>query len=90
MQELTGKPVFVRLKWGLEYKGFLVSTDGYMNLQVRHMPTQHKMQCNDMLRTAGEYGRVPRWTVEWNARGSVHTVSTLISYLDLCLTRLRF
>ena len=36
MQELTGKPVFVRLKWGLEYKGFLVSTDGYMNLQVRY------------------------------------------------------
>jgi small nuclear ribonucleoprotein F len=35
LQELTGKPVFVRLKWGLEYKGFLVSTDGYMNLQVR-------------------------------------------------------
>jgi hypothetical protein len=34
MQELTGKPVFVRLKWGLEYKGFLVSTDGFMNLQV--------------------------------------------------------
>ena len=26
--------MFVRLKWGLEYKGFLVSTDGYMNLQV--------------------------------------------------------
>lgn len=34
MQELTGKAVFVKLKWGLEYKGFLVSTDGYMNLQV--------------------------------------------------------
>ncbi|KAJ6510000.1 hypothetical protein C8R47DRAFT_1208057 [Mycena vitilis] len=34
MQELTGKPVFVRLKWGLEYKGFLVSTDGFMNLQL--------------------------------------------------------
>lgn len=34
MQELTGKPVYVKLKWGLEYKGFLVSTDGYMNLQV--------------------------------------------------------
>ncbi|KAH9062078.1 hypothetical protein EDB87DRAFT_1559933, partial [Lactarius vividus] len=34
LQELTGKPVFVRLKWGLEYKGFLVSTDGYMNLQL--------------------------------------------------------
>lgn len=34
MQELTGKPVFVKLKWGLEYKGYLVSTDGFMNLQV--------------------------------------------------------
>ncbi|KAL5508319.1 hypothetical protein ACEPAH_5938 [Sanghuangporus vaninii] len=34
LQELTGKSVCVRLKWGLEYKGFLVSTDGYMNLQL--------------------------------------------------------
>jgi small nuclear ribonucleoprotein (snRNP)-like protein len=34
LQDLTGKPVFVRLKWGLEYKGYLVSTDSYMNLQV--------------------------------------------------------
>ena len=24
----------VKLKWGHEYKGFLVSTDGYMNLQL--------------------------------------------------------
>lgn len=31
---LTGKSVLVKLKWGLEYKGFLVSTDGYMNLQL--------------------------------------------------------
>ena len=31
---LTGKPVIVRLKWGMEYKGYLVSVDGYMNLQV--------------------------------------------------------
>lgn len=29
-----GKPVLVRLKWGMEYKGFLVSTDNYMNFQV--------------------------------------------------------
>jgi small nuclear ribonucleoprotein (snRNP)-like protein len=34
LQDLTGKPVWVRLKWGLEYMGYLVSTDGYMNLQV--------------------------------------------------------
>lgn len=39
MQDLTGKPVFVKLKWGLEYKGFLVSTDGYMNLQVSKVGT---------------------------------------------------
>jgi len=31
---LTGKPVMVMLKWGHEYKGYLVSTDGYMNLQL--------------------------------------------------------
>ena len=24
----------VKLKWGMEYKGYLVSVDGYMNLQV--------------------------------------------------------
>ena len=24
----------VKLKWGMEYKGFLVSTDAYMNLQL--------------------------------------------------------
>lgn len=33
---LTGKPVMVKLKWGMEYKGFLVSVDGYMNLQVNN------------------------------------------------------
>ncbi|KAF9580945.1 hypothetical protein BGW38_002210 [Lunasporangiospora selenospora] len=31
---LTGKPVLVKLKWGQEYKGFLVSVDSYMNLQL--------------------------------------------------------
>ncbi len=30
----TGKAVMVKLKWGHEYKGFLVATDGYMNLQL--------------------------------------------------------
>jgi len=55
LQMQTGKPVVVRLKWGMgepclreavrrtaadvvrtsaEYKGFLVSTDNYMNFQV--------------------------------------------------------
>ena len=40
LQELTGKVVYVRLKWGLEYKGYLVSTDGYMNLQVSFVVTR--------------------------------------------------
>uniref|UniRef100_A0A1I8EMU8 Sm protein F n=1 Tax=Wuchereria bancrofti TaxID=6293 RepID=A0A1I8EMU8_WUCBA len=31
---LTGKPVVCKLKWGMEYKGYLVSVDGYMNLQL--------------------------------------------------------
>jgi len=34
LNSLTGKPVVVKLKWGMEYKGFLVSVDGYMNLQL--------------------------------------------------------
>jgi small nuclear ribonucleoprotein F len=34
LNSLMGKPVMVKLKWGHEYKGFLVSTDGYMNLQL--------------------------------------------------------
>ena len=35
LQDLAGKPVLVKLKWGMEYRGLLVSVDAYMNLQVR-------------------------------------------------------
>mgnify|MGYP002363349369 CR=1 FL=1 len=34
LADLTGKLILVKLKWGMEYKGYLVSTDAYMNLQV--------------------------------------------------------
>jgi len=34
LTELTGKPIMVKLKWGMEYKGYLVSVDAYMNLQL--------------------------------------------------------
>ena len=34
LNSLVGKAVMVKLKWGHEYKGFLVSTDSYMNLQM--------------------------------------------------------
>ena len=34
LNNLTGKAVIEKLKWGMEYKGILVSVDGYMNLQL--------------------------------------------------------
>ena len=34
LNDLTGKPVIAKLKWGREYKGYLVSVDSYMNLQL--------------------------------------------------------
>ena len=34
LEEMTGKPIMCKLKWGMEYKGYLVSVDSYMNLQV--------------------------------------------------------
>ncbi len=34
LKDLTGKAVIVKLKWGMEYKGYLVSVDNYMNLQL--------------------------------------------------------
>ena len=34
LADLTGKAVVVKLKWGQEYKGFLVSVDSYVNVQV--------------------------------------------------------
>jgi small nuclear ribonucleoprotein F len=34
LNSLLGKVVMVKLKWGNEYKGYLVSTDGYMNLPL--------------------------------------------------------
>jgi small nuclear ribonucleoprotein F len=34
LAELTGKQVVAKLKWGMEYRGYLVSTDAYMNLQL--------------------------------------------------------
>ena len=35
LQELTGEKVAVKLKWGMEYRGFLVSVDSYMNIQLQ-------------------------------------------------------
>lgn len=34
LNDLTGHDVLVKLKWGMEYKGKLLSVDAYMNLQL--------------------------------------------------------
>ncbi len=34
LMSLAGEPVVVKLKWGMEYKGTLVSVDKYMNVQL--------------------------------------------------------
>lgn len=31
---VTGKTVIVKLKWGIEYQGVLVSVDNYMNIHL--------------------------------------------------------
>jgi hypothetical protein len=45
LNSLTGKPVIVKLKWGHEYKGYLVSVDGYMNLQVYYYFKAVELHC---------------------------------------------
>ena len=34
LKSLKGKAVIIKLKWGMEYKGFLASTDEYMNIHL--------------------------------------------------------
>eukprot|EP00924_Labyrinthula_sp_SR-Ha-C_P008751 snap_masked-scaffold_2-processed-gene-1.16-mRNA-1 protein AED:0.43 eAED:0.43 QI:0/-1/0/1/-1/1/1/0/75 len=34
LASLVGKSVVVKLKWGREYKGLLISTDQFMNVQL--------------------------------------------------------
>ncbi|KZV22575.1 small nuclear ribonucleoprotein F-like [Dorcoceras hygrometricum] len=63
LNNLTGKPVMVKLKWGMEYKGdepywllsakvlwcFLVSVDSYMNLQLANAEEYIDGQCTGSL-----------------------------------------
>lgn len=46
---LVGKPVMVKLKWGQEYKGILVSVDGYMNLQLANTEEYIDSSCTGSL-----------------------------------------
>mmetsp|Transcript_24971 Transcript_24971/g.36668 ORF Transcript_24971/g.36668 Transcript_24971/m.36668 type:complete len:101 (+) Transcript_24971:191-493(+) len=52
LHDLTGKTIRVKLKWGMEYEGTLVSTDAYMNLQLQK--TEEYIDDN----FAGELGEV--------------------------------
>mmetsp|Transcript_29304 Transcript_29304/g.75532 ORF Transcript_29304/g.75532 Transcript_29304/m.75532 type:complete len:82 (-) Transcript_29304:1933-2178(-) len=65
LSNLVGKPVIVKLKWGMEYKGYLVSTDPYMNLQLANTEEwvdgtfsgnlgQILIRCNNVLYVRGE------------------------------------
>ncbi|KAJ2132193.1 U6 snRNA-associated Sm-like protein LSm6 [Coemansia sp. RSA 921] len=61
LQSLVGKATVVRLKWGQEYKGMLVSTDQYMNIQLANaeefqdgnsngvLPGELLIRCNNVL-----------------------------------------
>ncbi|XP_057789467.1 probable small nuclear ribonucleoprotein F isoform X1 [Salvia miltiorrhiza] len=49
LNNLTGKPVMVKLKWGMEYKGYLVSVDSYMNLQLANAEEYIDGQCTGSL-----------------------------------------
>ncbi|XP_055712483.1 small nuclear ribonucleoprotein F [Phlebotomus papatasi] len=64
LNSLTGKAVMVKLKWGHEYKGYLVSVDSYMNLQLanteEHIDGQNTgnlgevlIRCNNVLYIRG-------------------------------------
>lgn len=48
---LTGKPVIIKLKWGMEYRGYLVSVDSYMNVQLAN--TEEYVE-NKLAGTLGE------------------------------------
>lgn len=66
LEELAGKMVYVRLKWGLEYKGYLLSSDAYMNLQLE--------QCEEFVegKSQGNLGEVLiRYAVLCKAYASV-------------------
>lgn len=52
MGELVGHAVIVKLKWGQEYRGRLVSMDSYMNFQLSETEEWMEGEC------AGQLGEV--------------------------------
>lgn len=60
LNALTGKPIMVKLKWGHEYKGYLVSVDGYMNLQVWLL--NHLTAVNELIQIIFLSWQIPKST----------------------------
>jgi len=52
LADLTGKRVIVKLKWGQEYRGILMSFDAYMNLQLGQTEEFEGGECS------GELGEI--------------------------------
>ncbi|XP_037745456.1 uncharacterized protein LOC102941641 [Chelonia mydas] len=84
---LTGKPVMVKLKWGMEYKGYLVSVNGYMNMQLANTEEyidgalsghlgEVLIRCNNVLYIRGveEDGEMKnKFVYFWKIKISFHT-----------------
>ena len=49
LYELIGKQVIVKLKWGAEYHGILVSIDAYMNIQLANTEEYLRDEASGML-----------------------------------------
>ena len=46
---LKGKKVIVRLKWGHEYKGILLASDKYMNVQLLNTEEWYQGECKGII-----------------------------------------
>ena len=66
LNELTGKSVQVKLKWGMEYRGFLVSIDNYMNLQVIILTYNSEIEAKDFCNY--EFSILGRWCLRYKDR----------------------
>lgn len=88
LQQQTGKSVLVRLKWGMEYKGFLVSTDNYMNLQVSGHALEENISCTHVRRGSAWSARIDGvgMKVERPAALKVERVRLLIAMKDIVLS----
>ena len=91
LQGQSGKPVLVRLKWGMEYKGYLVSTDSYMNIQVCQAPSfVIGVSINKTKPAACKYRGDPGRRIEGIPWRSLHSVCWLFRPERIQYTKLTY